>query len=266
MIACLQSVDPLAFVSAEIAMESYGIAMFPNAAVIDGDFLTTSPFDDESPAHWNTDVNVLAGFNANEGNYFIVYSPILKYDLKKENNITRKVFMKGVREAIRSMSGTNKLPDHAKNILATSADFTYTSGHHPVILEDESGEMEKKKLFVPKEDKFAAGIRSPSFYRDRLDDMVGDVSFVCPTIRFLDKYNKQLKSSSTSGPKKQTYLYKFVQRSSQNPWPEWMGVMHGYEIEFVFGLPLNKSLQYTEEERIISNSMMKMWANFAKYG
>lgn len=45
-----------------------------------------------------------------------------------------------------------------------------------------------------------------------------------------------------------------------------MGVIHGYEIEFVFGLPLEKRLNYTLEEEKLSQRMMKYWANFARTG
>ena len=62
------------------------------------------------------------------------------------------------------------------------------------------------------------------------------------------------------------FFYYFQHRSSRNPWPEWMGVMHGYEIEFVFGLPLNPSLGYTQEEVSMSKRFMKYWATFARTG
>lgn len=54
---------------------------------------------------------------------------------------------------------------------------------------------------------------------------------------------------------------------SANPWPEWAGVMHGYEIEFVFGVPIyNTTAPYTDQERIFSEKVMKYWTNFAIYG
>lgn len=62
------------------------------------------------------------------------------------------------------------------------------------------------------------------------------------------------------------YLYLFDHRASNLAWPEWMGVMHGYEIEFVFGLPLEKRLNYTTEEEKLSRRMMRYWANFARTG
>nr|XP_029508098.1 acetylcholinesterase-like [Oncorhynchus nerka] len=45
-----------------------------------------------------------------------------------------------------------------------------------------------------------------------------------------------------------------------------MGVIHGYEIEFVFGMPLEKRLNYTAEEEKLSRRMMRYWANFARTG
>ena len=63
-----------------------------------------------------------------------------------------------------------------------------------------------------------------------------------------------------------SYLYLFDHHSSANPWPAWMGVMHGSEIEFVLGVPLNSSLGYTYEEVALSKGLMKRWANFARTG
>lgn len=62
------------------------------------------------------------------------------------------------------------------------------------------------------------------------------------------------------------YLYLFDHQASNLAWPEWMGVIHGYEIEFVFGLPLDKRLNYTAEEEKLSRRMMRYWANFARTG
>lgn len=42
--------------------------------------------------------------------------------------------------------------------------------------------------------------------------------------------------------------------------------MHGYEIEFILGIPLNSSLGYTYEEVALSKGLMKRWANFARTG
>ena len=62
------------------------------------------------------------------------------------------------------------------------------------------------------------------------------------------------------------YIYYFSQRATNSPWPTWSGAMHGDEIAFVFGHPMNKSRGYDESEVQLSKQMMKFWANFAKTG
>ena len=57
-----------------------------------------------------------------------------------------------------------------------------------------------------------------------------------------------------------------LQKSSTNLWGEWMGVMHGDEIEYVFGQPLNKSLEYSEGERDLANKMIMVYSTFARKG
>lgn len=93
--------------------------------------------------------------------------------------------------------------------------------------------------------------------RDLLGNLVGDREFFCPVLEFGQRY-------SQGGGK--TFVYLFDHRSSVNPWPAWMGVMHGYEIEFVFGMPLNESLGYTKSEVNMTKKFMKHWANFARTG
>ena len=55
---------------------------------------------------------------------------------------------------------------------------------------------------------------------------------------------------------------------SSNPWPKWMGVMHGYEIEYIFGIPIwNKGdKKFLEEEQVLSQRVLRYWTNFAKGG
>ncbi|XP_029965176.1 acetylcholinesterase-like [Salarias fasciatus] len=93
--------------------------------------------------------------------------------------------------------------------------------------------------------------------RDAMGSLVADHMFKCPVVDFAHRY-------SQNGGK--TFLYLFDHRSSVNPWPAWMGVMHGDEIEFVFGLPLNASLGYTKNEVNMTRRFMKHWANFARTG
>lgn len=55
-------------------------------------------------------------------------------------------------------------------------------------------------------------------------------------------------------------------RSLNNPWPSWTGVMHGDEINYIFGEPLNPTKNYQPVEADLSRRIMNYWANFAKTG
>lgn len=92
---------------------------------------------------------------------------------------------------------------------------------------------------------------------DALDKIVGDYYFTCHVNELAHRY-------ALAG--NQVYMYYFKQRSSMSPWPKWMGVLHADEINFVFGEPLNQSLNYTSKEVELSKRMMRYWGNFAKYG
>lgn len=57
-----------------------------------------------------------------------------------------------------------------------------------------------------------------------------------------------------------------MQRTSSNPWGEWMGVLHADEIEYVFGIPLNFSESHTVEEKELSRRVMQYFVRFALTG
>ncbi|XP_077288584.1 acetylcholinesterase-like isoform X2 [Arctopsyche grandis] len=88
-------------------------------------------------------------------------------------------------------------------------------------------------------------------------DIVGDYFFICPTNHFAEVM-------SAAGLR--VYYYFFTHRTSTSLWGEWMGVMHGDEIEYVFGHPLNMSLQYNARERDLSNKIMQAFSRFALTG
>lgn len=90
-----------------------------------------------------------------------------------------------------------------------------------------------------------------------LSNMLGDFEFSCPVLNFAEAYARAGQD---------VYVYYFTHRSTNNPWPNWGGVMHGYEIDYILGLPLDKWRDYTSQEQNLSMSVMKYFSNFAKTG
>jgi len=97
---------------------------------------------------------------------------------------------------------------------------------------------------------------SPNYLKQS-DNVMGDLAFKCPVVELAKTYAER---------DKPTYVYLFNHRTSDNAWPQWMGVMHGYEIDHVFGVPLGRSSSYTYDEQRLSGKMVKYWTNFAKSG
>jgi len=89
-----------------------------------------------------------------------------------------------------------------------------------------------------------------------LDDAPADYHFICPALDFANTYatNQQ-----------DVFFYHFTQRASNHLWPDWFGVMHTDEIQFVFGKPLYSQANFTEEEKVFTRKLLKYWSNFARY-
>ncbi|CAK8684275.1 unnamed protein product [Clavelina lepadiformis] len=102
---------------------------------------------------------------------------------------------------------------------------------------------------------------NPGQYRDALNAIVDHFHILCPIIR-LSKLHSQIA--------KNVFMYHLSYRLSTNPWPQWADVMHGYEIELVFGLPMmghspNLNI-YDDKDRQVSHRLVHYWTNFAKFG
>ncbi|XP_066152185.1 acetylcholinesterase-like [Euwallacea fornicatus] len=97
----------------------------------------------------------------------------------------------------------------------------------------------------------------PVANRNALDKMVGDYQFTCNVNEFAHRYAETGNN---------VYMYYYKHRTVANPWPSWTGVMHGEEINYVFGEPLNPAKSYTAQEVDLSKRIMRYFANFAKTG
>lgn len=169
------------------------------------------------------------GSNLNEANYFIPYHLTDAY--RKELLFTKD-------ELITS----DNMFDQCANLLLPEK-FKF----NPVI--------RNAILFEYKDWELPA---SPLRRQDALDKMLGDYIFTCNVNEFAQKYDQ------AGNP---VYYYYFTHRSSQQTWPAWEGALHGYEINFIFGEPLNTvKYTYTEDEKELSRRFMRYWANFARTG
>nr|CDS27797.1 BC026374 protein (S09 family) [Hymenolepis microstoma] len=186
---------------------------------------------------------ILLGVNKDEGTYEMIYG-LRKYFLDKGN--TPKL-----PEAFSSNStGPSPLDILALNIIDEDVLF-------PILLHATAFEYDIPSRLSPEKEWTALEVQQA------LVEITGDYNIICPVIKFADAYSQ--------APNSQVFLYSFEHHSSGWTWPNWTGVMQGYEAEYVFGAPLNFKFQsdfykFSEEERLFSNQIMQFWANFAATG
>ncbi|XP_072015175.1 cholinesterase 1-like [Amphiura filiformis] len=96
-----------------------------------------------------------------------------------------------------------------------------------------------------------------SLLRDAVDLAVGDYNLICPSIELANAYAREGNA---------VYYYRFEERPSNSPFPEWMGVLHTDEIPYIFGIPLDPSFGYSSREGLLSRKLMSFWANFSRTG
>ncbi|NXD08282.1 EST5A Carboxylesterase, partial [Nothocercus nigrocapillus] len=104
----------------------------------------------------------------------------------------------------------------------------------------------------------------PAELRDRFLDLLGDVAIVIPSIKTLN-YHRE-----SGAP---TYFFEYQHRPTLY-WdnkPDYVKADHGDEVNFVFGGPylagdIHLRDEVTEEEKNLSRTLMKYWANFARNG
>uniref|UniRef100_A0A0N4ZZS1 Acetylcholinesterase n=1 Tax=Parastrongyloides trichosuri TaxID=131310 RepID=A0A0N4ZZS1_PARTI len=98
--------------------------------------------------------------------------------------------------------------------------------------------------------------------RDKAKEIFGDFMFNCDTELFANISDNTFKKNS--------YYFQFNKRSTITPWPQWMGVMHGYELEYVFGMPYRYPERYNESvlefEKNFSTRVMTYYGVFASSG
>ncbi|KFP13516.1 Fatty acyl-CoA hydrolase precursor, medium chain, partial [Egretta garzetta] len=113
-------------------------------------------------------------------------------------------------------------------------------------------------------DEYLGNTDDPAELRDQFLDLLGDAGIVMPSIKALN-YHKE------SGAPAYFFEYQHRPTSYWDSKPEYVKADHGDEVGFVFGGPYlagdtQLRSEVTEEEKNLSRTLMKYWANFARNG
>ena len=99
--------------------------------------------------------------------------------------------------------------------------------------------------------------------RDNILQLLSDGLYVAPLVKMAQQH-----SLSTD-----TYLYAFTHAtvSDTAQYHNWTSAVHGDELAYIFGAPLVEGVtpfsdKFTPQEKVISQTMMRYWTNFAKTG
>lgn len=169
---------------------------------------------------------ILIGSNLNEGSWFVIYE-VQEYLGLNKLTMNREQFLTSINRLFYFFPQYNK----TINTLALEAiRFQYSNWLDP--------------------DDSHINVQA-------LDAAVGDSQFICPSNQFAQSY---------ALARENVYMYYFTQRYSTNPWPKWMGVLHGDDVMLMFGEALKPGQNFTQDDKDLSRSMMTYWTNFAKTG
>ncbi|KAJ7384153.1 hypothetical protein OS493_023481 [Desmophyllum pertusum] len=194
--------------------------------VVDGDFLPDTPENLRKSGKFN-DVQLIAGFTSQEGAYFFP-SQIYKVTPKrfKEQVIFTLTYI--LNRYGQTWTPQAKIPDSLIDaVVFMNTPWPYSEDLYKV--------------------------------KQGFSDLVTDSCVAEPAHTSLTSHSKQSPA----------YLYEFAYRSKLNPAPEWLGVRHKDDTPYQFGFPLmNLTVlqNYTEADRNISDMIITLFTNFAKYG
>ncbi|XP_074597669.1 acetylcholinesterase-1-like [Brevipalpus obovatus] len=95
-------------------------------------------------------------------------------------------------------------------------------------------------------------------------EVSSDLIFYCPTFELANRYSSENKKAKTFA-----YILNrapSTQRVSLCDLDKTIGVCHGDDLFYVFGAPFRKPYLFNDEDRKMSEKMMKIWTDFARKG
>uniref|UniRef100_A0A914URG4 Carboxylic ester hydrolase n=1 Tax=Plectus sambesii TaxID=2011161 RepID=A0A914URG4_9BILA len=227
------------FYSPDASFGDFGFAPIPK----DKHFFKTDLFHSIATESYKKNVDIMVGATQDEATYFLSY---IYPHLGMTFNQTQNADSKDNKMAISNEAFLNIVHN------ALSRFEPFKSNRQKL------DEVIKRYVNL----NMTLKLKKSVLLRNAAANIIDDFFFTCDLIAMADRMNRNINGK--------VYLYNFQQRSSWNPWPDWMGAMHGYEIEYHFGYPLRRSNKYNwllvEEEKVFANQMMQFWASFAKTG
>ncbi|KAF6771476.1 hypothetical protein AHF37_09215 [Paragonimus kellicotti] len=255
LITCMRKKSVNELLDAHDAMfdpASYFFVPFP--PVLDNHFL---PYENghrfQQMLHLKPTGALMYGVNKNEGSYFLLYAFVKSNHWHGDKTqlpiANREDYLNCLRRVLDLNNDDN--PEITEPLVRYT-DFQYETYTH----------LFHHALIQP----------SLASWTERLEMISSDRSFKCPTIKMATAVtNENRISGNRRAQTLPVYFYEFQHRTQSVQWPAWTGTMHGYEIEYVFGIPYSPQFQatyyrFTDEERKLSDMMMTYWANFARTG
>ncbi|XP_049274218.1 LOW QUALITY PROTEIN: cholinesterase 1-like [Rhipicephalus sanguineus] len=104
---------------------------------------------------------------------------------------------------------------------------------------------------------YTAKARDKAALRRAYVDYLSDRTFVCPKHFTAEGHSKHGRS---------VYTYVFAYRSADSLLPTWMGTPHGWDLAYIFGLPLIQRKRYDLNDAAMSDVFMMMFSTFASTG
>ena len=99
-----------------------------------------------------------------------------------------------------------------------------------------------------------------SDFKHKIWDFFGDLVIKCPTYLFAKRYAEQSSHDSN------VYFYEFTHSLKQLIPGVDLGVYHGSDLFFLFGLPLLEPKTTSEANIRFTKDIVIQWTDFAKYG
>ncbi|KAK3715493.1 hypothetical protein QZH41_002232 [Actinostola sp. cb2023] len=232
LLECLQQIsDPKHFLKANALFSSWGLGTFSFGPIVDKTFLPDKPSTLRRKGQFRK-IPLMAGITANESSLYLGLKLHSIFGVSNlSSGIDEDVFTKYCEKHSQTLQPGSL---RYRNLLFDALSFQYYPWQ---ATQDGKARLQS------------------------LVDMASDYLYGAPVIAVLIAHTRK---------RAPTYMFVFNHRSRFSPDPSWAGVPHGSSSRYVLGLVMqNMTSLYTRYDEIdynVSNAMVTMWTNMAKYG